>query len=168
MLVLATYYLRNSLLVSSVIVAIKHRRKAVKETKPACSKVSLTQSNFSTAGFGLSPIHSQRDLFYDDTLNYDFFETGAGNPIEFSVRLDEELEHRSEFEEPAGTSCATEEEFPDQDPFNDSLSQLFDEHGDHLVETRNVRDRYVIPPADYEETKHTAKLFTQSPSTYDI
>ena len=120
---LFTYYLRIADIIHAIILAIKERSK-LKGTKQDKSALKMNQENFSTAGFNDPSFHSyQRELFYEDGLDLPLFEDKKDN--EFSVELDEELQH-SDSQESVEMSCVMEEESKDEKPIHDTLKEMFD------------------------------------------
>lgn len=120
---LFTYCLRIADIIDAIILAIKERRK-LKGVKHDKNAFRITQGNFSTAGLNASSFHSyQRELFYEDDLNFALFEDTKD--IEFSVEFDEELQH-SDSEESVEMSCVMEEESKDEKPIRDTLKEMFD------------------------------------------
>ena len=150
-MILITYYLRIPDLIEAIIIAMKDRKKKTKASK-ADESLSLTKGNFSVAGLKASTFHSyQRELFYDDALNYAMFEKDT-KAIEFSVHLEEEKQG-SGSEESVEISCVMEEESDDKKRANDSLSEMFDTKDDDV---RSSSDR------------NGAMYLHDSPTSYDI
>lgn len=149
--VLITYYLRIPDIVDAIILAIKEKRKQTRASK-LDRDLDITKGNFSTAGFKASAFHSyQRELFYDETLNYALFETGT-KAIEFSIHLEEE-EQCSGSEESVEISCVMEEESADKKQGYDSLSELFDTSGREVVSSSAEKNRTIYLhdlPASYD------------------
>lgn len=113
-------------------------RRQTKASKPNNQSGNLTKGNFSTEGFKTSLFHSyQREVFYEDELNYAFFEMEATKAIEFSVRLDNEENQSSGSEESVEISCEMEEETFDKKRGHDTLSELFDTSGNEILRKRN-------------------------------
>lgn len=120
---LFTYYLRIAGIIHAIILALKERRK-LKGIKQDKSAFNINQGSFSTAGFNAPSFHSyQRELFYEDALDLALFEEKKDN--EFSVELDEELQH-SDSQESVEMSCVMEEESKDEQPIHDTLKEMFD------------------------------------------
>ena len=137
-MVLITYYLRIPDIIEAIILAMKDRRKKTKGSKPDES-LNLTKGNFSVAGLKESSFHSyQRELFYDDALNYAMFEKDT-KAIEFSIHLEEEKQS-SGSEESVEISCVMEEESYDKKRANDSLSEMFDTKDDNVVRSSSDRN----------------------------
>ena len=110
----------------------------MKASKPNNQSINLTKGNFSTEGFKTSLFHSyQREVFYEEGLNYAFFEMEATKAIEFSVRLDDEENQSSRSEESVEISCELEEETFDKKRGHDTLSELFDSCGTEVLRKRN-------------------------------
>ena len=125
--VLFTYYLHIPDIVDAVILAIKDKRRQMKASKPNDASLDLTKGNFSTEGLKTSHFHSyQREVFYEEALNYAFFETEATKAIEFSVHLDDEKEQSSGSEESVEISCEMEVETANRKQEHDTLSEMFD------------------------------------------
>ena len=137
-MVLLTYYLRVPDVIDALIHAIKDKRRQMKASKPNNQSINLTKGNFSTEGFKTSLFHSyQREVFYEEGLNYAFFEMEATKAIEFSVRLDDEENQSSGSEESVEISCKLEEETFVKKRGHDTLSELFDSCGNEILRTRN-------------------------------
>ena len=126
---------------------------------------SLTKGNFSTEGFKTSLFHSyQRDVFYEEGLNYAFFETEATKTIEFSVRLNDEENQSSGSEESVEISCEMEEETCDETHGHDTLSEMFDPSSTDILRKRNTEEN--LPTVD---TRWNGRIyFHDSPASYEI
>ena len=149
--ILITYYLRIPEIIEAIILAMKDGRKKTK----ADESLNLTKGNFSVAGFKASSFHSyQRELFYDEALNYAMFEKDT-KAVEFSVHLEEEKQN-SGSEESVEISCTMEEESDDRKRANDSLSEMFDTKDSDVVRSTSTSDR------------NDAIYLHDSPTSYDI
>jgi len=138
--VLITYYLRIPDVIEAIIFATKDRRKRIKASKPD-ENLNLTKGNFA-ASFKASTFHSyQRELIYDDALNYALFEKNT-KAIEFSIHLDEE-EQDSGTDESVEISCELGEEYADKKQGHDSLGDMFDTDGSDVVRSSAERNRTI-------------------------
>ena len=126
--------------------------------------LNLPKGNFSTEGFKASLFHSyQREVFYEEGLNYDFFEMEATKAIEFSVRLDDEENQSSGSEESVEISCEMEEETFDKKHGHDTLSEMFDGSGTEILRKRNPEN---LPTVDARRNGRIS--FHDSPASYEI
>ena len=102
---------------------------------------NLTKGNFSTEGFKTSLFHSyQREVLYEEGLNYSLFEMEATKAIEFSVRLDDEENQSSGSEESVEISCELEEETFDKKYGHDTLSEMFGPSSNDILRKRNTEE----------------------------
>ena len=154
-MVLFTYYLRIPDIVDALILAIKEKRRQLDASKVDNQSLNLTKGNFSTEGFKTSLFHSyQREVFYEEGLNYAFFEKGATKAIEFSVRLDDEENQSSGSEESVEISCEMEEETFDKKHGHDTLSEMFDTSGTEILRKRNTEEN--LPTTD---TRRNGRIY---------
>lgn len=163
--VLFTYYLRIPDIVDTLILAIKDKRRQMNASKPKDQSLNLTKGNFSTEGFKTSLFHSyQREVFYEEGLNYAFFETEATKAIEFSVHLDDEGDQSSRSEESVEISCEMEEETPDRKQGHDSLSEMFDTSGTEILRKRNTDNNLHT----HDTRRNRVTYLHDSPASYEI
>lgn len=162
--VLITYYLRIPEIVEAIILAIKEKRRQMKESKTDNASLDLTKGNFSTEGLKTSNFHSyQREVFYEEALNYAFFETEVTKAIEFSVHLDDEERKSLGSEESVEISCEMEEETADRKQEHDTLSTMFDASGTDLASKRSVEGSLCTA-----ESRSRLMYVNDSPSSYEI
>ena len=103
-------------------------------------------------------------MFYEEGLNYAFFEMEKTKDIEFSVRLDDEENQSSGSEESVEISCEMEEETFDKKHGHDTLSEMFDTSGTEILRKRNPEEN--LPTVD---TRSNARIyFHDSPASYEI
>lgn len=154
-LALLTYYLRIPNIVDTIIISIKDKRKKTKAAKSDQSR-NLNEGNFFPAGFKASAFHSyQREIFYDDALNYAMFEKNT-KAVEFSFHLEEDQQSLGS-EESVEISCVMEEESADKTQVNNSLSEMFD-----IMSSKDIIP--AIPRAGLKRTTH----LHDSTASYEI
>lgn len=159
-MVFLTYYLRVPDIVHALILAIKEKRRQMNASKADNQSPSLTKGTFSTEGFKTSHFHSyQREVFYEEGLNYALFEMEATKAIEFSVRLDDEENQSSGSEESVEISCELEEETFDKKHRHDTLSEMFDPSSNDILRKRNTEEH--LPTVD-------TRRIHDSPASYEI
>lgn len=165
LVVLVTYYLRIPDLVEVIILAIKEKRKQIKESKQNNDNRGLRKGNFSTEGLQTSQFHSyQREVFYEEALNYAFFEMAAMKTIEFSVRLKDEDHQSSGSEESVEISCEMEEETADKKRWSDTLSEMFHPSDPDIPREKTVNNSFTSADA-----RRNRMLYLQdAPSSYEI
>ncbi|KAL9955531.1 hypothetical protein ACROYT_G036867 [Oculina patagonica] len=163
--VLITYYLHVPDIVETIILAIKEKRRQMKASKPDNASLDLTKGNFSTEGLKTSHFHSyQREVFYEEALNYAFFETEATKAIEFSVHLDDEKEQSSGSEESVEISCEMGEETAARKQENDTLRKMFDNSGTDNASKQNVEGNFRTA----ESRRNRIIYLHDSPASYEI
>ena len=168
LVVLATYYLRVPDIVQAIILAVKEKRKKEKESKANdldldTANLDLRKGNFSTEGLQTSHFHSyQREVFYEEALNYAFFEKAAMKTVEFSVRLDDENQQNSESEESVEISCEMEEETVNKKQGSDTLSEMFHACDSDIETNKHVQKRF--PSVNLRRRSHDLQLQHTAPS----
>lgn len=163
--VIITYYLHIPDIAETIILAIKEKKRQMKALKPNNASLDLTKGNFSTEGLKTSHLHSyQREVFYEEALNYAFFETEATKAIAFSVNLDNEREESSGSEESVEISCEMEEETADRKQEHDTLSKMFDTSGTDIASKRNAEGNF----RSAESRRNHIIYLPDSPASYEI